>query len=60
LLALLPLMGFVWLVIGGLFYTIGIIFYVLDGKVRHFHGIWHLCVLSGSLCHFLTMFFYVV
>jgi len=60
LILLLPLMGFIWLVLGGLFYTIGIVFYVFDKKIRHFHGIWHLFVLAGSLCHFFTIFFYVI
>jgi hemolysin III len=56
----LPSAGLFWLVLGGLFYTIGIVFYVFDKKVRHFHGIWHLFVLAGSLCHFITIFFYVI
>jgi hemolysin III len=56
----LPSAGFFWLVLGGLFYTVGIVFYVFDKKVRHFHGIWHLFVLAGSLCHFITIFFYVI
>jgi len=56
----LPSLGLFWLVLGGLFYTVGIVFYVFDKKVRHFHGIWHLFVLAGSLSHFFTMFFYVV
>jgi hemolysin III len=56
----LPSAGLFWLVLGGLFYTVGIVFYVFDKKVRHFHGIWHLFVLAGSLCHFITIFFYVI
>lgn len=59
LLLALPPAGFAWLVAGGAFYTIGIIFYVLDEKVRHFHGIWHLFVLAGSLSHYFTVVFYV-
>ncbi|MEE4311714.1 MAG: hemolysin III family protein [candidate division KSB1 bacterium] len=41
----------VWLVIGGLCYTLGIIFYALK-KVPYFHFIWHLFVLGGSISHF--------
>ncbi|MBE2295728.1 MAG: hemolysin III family protein, partial [Phycisphaerales bacterium] len=41
LLQALPWAGFVWLLAGGLFYTSGLVFYVFDEKVRHFHGIWH-------------------
>ncbi|TAL91205.1 MAG: hemolysin III family protein, partial [Candidimonas sp.] len=40
--------GFVCLVAGGLCYTIGIVFYIRDEKIRHGHGIWHLFVLGGS------------
>lgn len=54
----LPLAGIIGLVSGGLFYTVGIIFYALDG-VRHFHGIWHLFVLAGSVCHYFTILLYV-
>ncbi|MDB5960586.1 MAG: channel, hemolysin family protein [Massilia sp.] len=51
--------GFGWLAAGGLFYTIGIAFYATDHKVRHGHGIWHLFVLAGSVCHYIAIFFYV-
>ncbi len=60
LLRTLPLMGFAWLLLGGAFYTIGVVFYALDERVRHFHGIWHLFVLAGSLSHYFTVLFYVV
>jgi hemolysin III len=60
LLQALPSTGFVWLLLGGLFYTCGIVFYALGEKVRHFHGIWHLFVLLGSISHYLTVLFYVV
>jgi len=51
--------GFVWLLVGGLFYTVGIIFFAFDSRVRHFHGIWHLFVLAGSICHYVTVLMYV-
>jgi hemolysin III len=63
--AVLPLMdalgrdGFLWLLAGGLAYSIGIIFYVNDTRWTHAHGIWHLFVLAGSACHYVTMAFYV-
>ena len=47
--------GFTWLITGGLFYTMGVIFYVLSDKHRYAHGIWHLFVLAGSLTHFYTV-----
>lgn len=56
----LTLTGLVWLLTGGVFYTVGVIFYFFDERVRHFHGIWHLFVLAGSIIHYFTVFFYVV
>jgi hemolysin III len=55
----LPGAGMTLLVVGGLFYTIGVVFYALDKKLVHSHGIFHLCVLAGSVCHFFTIFLYV-
>ncbi len=51
--------GFVCLVAGGLCYTIGIVFYIRDEKIRHGHGIWHLFVLGGSIIHYVTVVLYV-
>lgn len=59
LLQALPWAGFIWLLAGGLFYTSGLVFYVFDEKVRHFHGIWHLFVLAGSISHYVTILFFV-
>jgi len=51
--------GFAWLAAGGALYTGGIAFYATDHRVRHGHGIWHLFVLGGSACHFVTFLLYV-
>ena len=53
--------GRYWLTAGGLAYTIGIIFYILDDKklLKHSHGIWHLFVMTGSFLHFVTIIVYV-
>lgn len=59
LMASLSTAGFWWLAAGGLSYTFGIIFFLLDEKVKHFHGVWHLCVLAGSICQFVCLLFYV-
>ena len=59
LLRALPWAGFVWLLLGGLFYTFGIVFYGLDAKLRHAHGVWHLFVLAGSVSHYLAIYLYV-
>jgi len=52
--------GFVWLVTGGLLYTFGIVFYAFDTRFRHWHGIWHLFVIGGSLAHYFAIAFYVI
>jgi hemolysin III len=59
--ATVPAAGVTWLTAGGVAYTAGVIFYVLDdmNKLRHAHGIWHLFVLSGSICHFVSIAAYV-
>lgn len=59
LIASLPLGGIFWLVLGGLLYTIGAIFYIYR-KIPYGHMIWHLFVLGGSISHFVAVFFYVL
>lgn len=58
--AQLPSPGQWWLLAGGLAYSGGIVFYVLDHRLRHSHGIWHLFVLAGSCCHFWCIYRYVI
>lgn len=52
--------GFAWLVAGGLFYTVGIIFYGLDKRMAYAHGIWHLFLLAGSASHYIVILKYVL
>ena len=52
--------GLGWLLAGGIFYTVGIVFFVLDRRLRHGHGIWHLFVIAGSTLHYVTVMLYVV
>lgn len=59
LLAALPLPGVRWLVAGGMFYTSGIVFYVLDHRYHWAHGVWHLFVLAGSVSHYFAILLYV-
>lgn len=47
--------SFGWLVAGGIFYTTGIIFFVLDNWYPWCHGIWHLFVIAGSSCHYISI-----
>jgi hemolysin III len=49
--------GIALLVAGGLAYTGGVAFYALD-RVRYAHCIWHLCVLTGTTCHFFAVLMY--
>src|SRR5690606_1828371 len=60
LLAALGGVGFSWLVAGGVLYTVGILFFAYDQRFRHWHGIWHLFVMAGSLLHFVAIAGYVV
>ena len=59
LLTLVPIKGVLWLVAGGLFYTVGIVFYAFD-RIPYNHAIWHVFVIAGSLCHYLSILWYVV
>lgn len=59
LLHALPGMGMVLLGGGGVAYTLGIVFYVLDDRMPHAHGIWHLFVLTGSILQYLCILFFV-
>lgn len=66
LVALVPLLqalgpaGFAWIAVGGLFYTVGILFYALDTRLTHGHGIWHLFVIAGSATHYVAILHYVL
>lgn len=56
LIAELPTIGLVFLVLGGLFYTFGIFFYVWKSK-KYTHAIWHFFVLVGTIMHFFAILF---
>jgi hemolysin III len=66
LVALVPLRqalgpaGFAWVAAGGLFYTVGIVFYALDTRLTHAHGVWHLFVIAGSVTHYFAILHYVL
>ncbi len=59
--AALPETGLLWLTDGGLAYTAGVVFYILDkmDKLTHAHGIWHFFVLTGTISHFISIIGYV-
>jgi hemolysin III len=65
LIAIVPLvqnlstMGLLWLLIGGISYSIGAVFYLLN-RLPFNHAIFHFWVLGGSICHFFAVFWYVI
>ncbi len=54
-----PLKWIIWIVAGGAFYSVGILF-LASGKVRYHHAIWHIFVILGSICHYVTILFFVM
>ncbi|MCG7584440.1 hemolysin III family protein [Photobacterium sp. OFAV2-7] len=50
--------GLVLLGLGGVIYSLGVVFYVND-RLPYNHAIWHLFVLGGTVCHFLAIYYYV-
>jgi hemolysin III len=55
----LPLNGLLWLAAGGILYTVGAVLYSMN-KIKYNHAIFHIFVLLGSFCHFMSVFFYVL
>jgi hemolysin III len=56
--ARVPASGLLWLVAGGLAYTLGVIFFALDSRLRYGHFIWHLFVMAGTTCHYFAVLWY--
>ena len=56
-LALVPNWGLFWLFAGGIAYTAGTVFFVAD-RIRYFHFVWHLFVVTGTTCHFIAVLWY--
>jgi hemolysin III len=55
----LPWPGLLWLVAGGLFYSLGVGFFVWQ-RLRFNHAIWHGFVILGSTCHVIATRFYIL
>jgi hemolysin III len=53
-----PASGLLWLVAGGLAYTLGVIFFAFDSRLRYGHFIWHLFVMAGTACHYFAVLWY--
>lgn len=58
LLERVPATGLLWLVAGGLAYTLGVVFFALDSRLRYGHFIWHLFVMAGTTCHYFAVLGY--
>ena len=52
--------GLLWLVAGGLAYTLGAVVFLFDARLRFGHFVWHLFVLAGSTCHFFAALWHAV
>jgi hemolysin III len=55
----LPLMGTLWILIGGVCYTLGILFFKVI-KFPYHHLVWHMLVMAGTISHFFAVFFYMI
>jgi len=58
LITALPVAGLFWLLAGGISYTAGAVFYLFKG-IKYSHAVFHILVLIGCFCHFITVYFFV-
>ncbi len=56
----LPAWGLFWLLAGGVMYSVGVIFFAYDHRVRYNHFIWHLFVMAGTACHVVSVMGYAL
>ena len=56
----LPGWGLFWLLMGGAMYSLGVVFFANDHRIRYGHFIWHLFVLAGTICHVVAVLGYVI
>lgn len=55
----LPAAGIGWLIAGGVVYTLGVVFFAMSKRIAYAHGVWHLFVIAGSVCHYVAVVRYV-
>jgi hemolysin III len=48
-----------WLLGGGIFYTVGVIFFAAK-KMKYSHAVWHVFVVGGSVSHFVAVYVYLL
>ncbi len=58
LVAAVPSAGLDWLIAGGLAYTLGVVLFALDDRIRFGHAIWHAFVVAGTACHYFAVLWY--
>lgn len=58
LLAAVPPAGLAWLLAGGLSYTLGVVFFATDTRLRYGHVVWHTFVVGGTACHYFAVLWY--
>jgi len=58
LVANIPVSGLIWLAVGGVVYTVGVLFYALH-RIPYTHAVWHVFVLGGSICHYFAVLLYL-
>ncbi|HXY34170.1 MAG TPA: hemolysin III family protein [Planctomycetaceae bacterium] len=56
----MPVGALALIILGGALYTLGTLFLVLDEKYAYFHAVWHVLVISASVCHYCAIMLYVI
>ena len=56
----LTLAGFFWVLAGGMFYTVGAVFFAVGKKTKYMHSVFHLLTVLGSVCHVIAVLFYAI
>jgi hemolysin III len=56
---LITFKGKILLISSGLSYTLGVFFYSFD-RIRFFHSVWHIFVMTGSILHYLLILLYII
>jgi hemolysin III len=56
----MPTWGLIWLLAGGIVYSIGVFFFAYDHSHRYNHFVWHLFVLGGTTCHVVAVLGYAL
>ena len=60
LIASVPMAGFLLLLAGGILYTVGAVLYGIGKKKKYMHSVFHFLALGGSVCHFISIFMFVL